>query len=30
LVGSTAPWFRPSNGTFSITVTDLHATIGTH
>jgi pimeloyl-ACP methyl ester carboxylesterase len=30
LVGSSAPWFRASNGTFSITVTDLHATIGTH
>jgi pimeloyl-ACP methyl ester carboxylesterase len=30
LVGSTAPWFRRSNGTFSITVTDLHATIATH
>ncbi len=30
LVGSTAPWFRASNGTFTITVTDLHATIGTH
>jgi len=30
LVGSTAPWFRPSNGTFSITVTDLEATIPTH
>ena len=29
LVGSTAPWFRPSNGTFTMTVTDLHATIGT-
>lgn len=30
LVGSTAPWFRASNGTFSLTVTDLTATIGTH
>jgi pimeloyl-ACP methyl ester carboxylesterase len=30
LVGSTAPWFRASNGTFTMTVTDLHATIGTH
>ncbi len=30
LVGSTAPWFRASNGTFTISVTDLHATIGTH
>jgi predicted acyl esterase len=30
LVGSTAPWFRPSNGTFTITVTDLEATVGTH
>jgi pimeloyl-ACP methyl ester carboxylesterase len=30
LVGSTAPWFRKSNGTFSMTVTDLHATISTH
>ncbi len=30
LVGSTAPWFRPSNGTYTITVTNLHATIGTH
>jgi len=30
LVGSTAPWFRASNGAFSLTVTDLHATIGTH
>jgi predicted acyl esterase len=30
LVGSTAPWFRPSNGTFSIAVTDLSATVGTH
>ena len=29
LVGSTAPWFRTSNGSFSITVTDLHATIAT-
>jgi len=29
LVGSTAPWFRASNGTFTISVTDLHATIGT-
>lgn len=30
LVGSTAPWFRRSNGTFSITVTGLQATISTH
>lgn len=30
LVGSTAPWFRPSNGTFTLTVTGLHATIATH
>jgi hypothetical protein len=30
LVGSTAPWFRASNGTFTLTVTGLHATIGTH
>jgi predicted acyl esterase len=30
LVGSTAPWFRASNGTFTMTVTDLHAAIGTH
>jgi hypothetical protein len=30
LVGSTAPWFRRSNGSFTMTVTDLHATIGTH
>jgi nucleoid-associated protein YgaU len=30
LVGSTAPWFRASNGTFTISVSDLHATIGTH
>jgi len=30
LLGSTAPWFRPSNGTFSMTVTDLTATIPTH
>jgi nucleoid-associated protein YgaU len=30
LVGSTAPWFRRSNGTFTMTVTDLRATIGTH
>jgi hypothetical protein len=30
LVGSTAPWFRPSNGTFTMSVTDLHATVGTH
>jgi predicted acyl esterase len=30
LVGSTAPWFRASNGTFTIAVTDLHASIGTH
>jgi acetyl esterase/lipase len=30
LVGSTAPWFRASNGTFTITVTGLQATIGTH
>jgi len=29
LVGSTAPWFHPSNGTFTITVTDLEATVGT-
>ncbi len=29
LVGSTAPWFRASNGKFTITVTDLTATIGT-
>ncbi|MGO8876707.1 MAG: CocE/NonD family hydrolase C-terminal non-catalytic domain-containing protein [Acidimicrobiales bacterium] len=28
LVGSTAPWFRASNGTFRITVTALTATIG--
>jgi hypothetical protein len=27
LVGSTAPFFRASNGTFSISVTDLHATV---
>jgi pimeloyl-ACP methyl ester carboxylesterase len=30
LVGSTAPWFRASNGTFTISVTDLHARIATH
>jgi hypothetical protein len=30
LVGSTAPWFRPSNGTFSISVTGLAATVRTH
>ena len=30
LVGSTAPWFRASNGSFTITVTGLQATIGTH
>ena len=30
LVGSTAPWFRPSNGTFTLTVTGLHASIATH
>jgi len=30
LVGSTAPWFRPSNGTYTISVTGLTATIGTH
>jgi predicted acyl esterase len=30
LVGSTAPWFRKSNGTFTISVTGLDATIGTH
>lgn len=27
LVGSTAPWFRASNGTFHLVVTDLEATI---
>jgi len=27
LVGSTAPFFRASNGTFTITVTNLHATV---
>jgi hypothetical protein len=27
LVGSTAPFFRASNGTFAITVTNLHATV---
>jgi predicted acyl esterase len=30
LVGSTGPWFRPSNGTFTMSVTNLQATIGTH
>jgi pimeloyl-ACP methyl ester carboxylesterase len=30
LVGSTAPWFRPSNGTFSISVTNLRAAVSTH
>jgi hypothetical protein len=30
LVGSTAPWFRASNGTFTLTVTGLTAIIGTH
>jgi pimeloyl-ACP methyl ester carboxylesterase len=30
VVGSTAPWFRASNGTFAMTVTNLRATIGTH
>jgi acetyl esterase/lipase len=29
LVGSTAPWFRASNGTYTMTVTGLHAVIGT-
>ena len=28
LVGSTAPWFRASNGNYALTVTSLHATIG--
>jgi hypothetical protein len=27
LVGSTAPFFRASNGTFTITVTNLQATV---
>jgi len=30
LVGSTAPWFRASNGTFTVTVSNLRASIGTH
>ncbi|MHB1986992.1 MAG: alpha/beta hydrolase [Acidimicrobiales bacterium] len=28
LVGSTSPWFRPSNGTFSVAVSRLTASIG--